>query len=218
MKLIAHRGASGAHKENTLMAFEAAVAAGVDGIETDVQLSKDGIPVLYHDAHFRRRPIREWLARDLQAVHIDTLDDALIQFGKKTTWLLEFKPTDNPPDVNRALVAATMRRVIQHDCFNHVTLLCFELDLLQLAFKWYPIRCALNLSESTPYKPEWDFLSALSTNIKKTSAAHRETWKDKATYTWTCNSENLIQKASQLGIDAFMTDWPEKPEFRAYRK
>jgi glycerophosphoryl diester phosphodiesterase len=37
--------------ENTLAAFTAAVAVGADGIETDVRVSADGVPILFHDAH-----------------------------------------------------------------------------------------------------------------------------------------------------------------------
>ena len=47
-KIIAHRGGSKEFPENTLIAFEKALEAGVDGIELDVQLSKDEIVMLYH--------------------------------------------------------------------------------------------------------------------------------------------------------------------------
>lgn len=46
---IAHRGYSGKFDENTMIAFKKAIEYNADGIETDVQLSKDGIPVLIHD-------------------------------------------------------------------------------------------------------------------------------------------------------------------------
>lgn len=46
---IAHRGYSGKFDENTMIAFKKAIEYEADGIETDVQLSKDGIPVLIHD-------------------------------------------------------------------------------------------------------------------------------------------------------------------------
>ena len=44
-----HRGDSANYPENTMAAFRAAIAAGVDMIETDVRLSSDGVPVLIHD-------------------------------------------------------------------------------------------------------------------------------------------------------------------------
>lgn len=46
---IAHRGYSGKFDENTMLAFRKAIEYGADGIETDVQLSKDNIPVIIHD-------------------------------------------------------------------------------------------------------------------------------------------------------------------------
>ena len=47
--IFAHRGASGYAPENTLEAFELAIAQKADGIELDVQITSDGIPVVIHD-------------------------------------------------------------------------------------------------------------------------------------------------------------------------
>lgn len=46
---IAHRGYSGKFDENTMLAFKKAIEYNADGIETDIQLSKDGVPVIIHD-------------------------------------------------------------------------------------------------------------------------------------------------------------------------
>ena len=46
---IAHRGYSGKFPENTMLAFKKAIEYGADGIETDVQMSKDGELVIIHD-------------------------------------------------------------------------------------------------------------------------------------------------------------------------
>ncbi|UPV77588.1 glycerophosphodiester phosphodiesterase [Bacillus rugosus] len=48
-KIFAHRGASGQFPENTMLAFEKGIEAGADGIELDVQLTKDGRIVVIHD-------------------------------------------------------------------------------------------------------------------------------------------------------------------------
>ncbi len=53
-RLVAHRGFQRNYPENTLLAYRAAVAAGARAIETDIQLSADYQPVLYHDATLRR--------------------------------------------------------------------------------------------------------------------------------------------------------------------
>lgn len=52
--IIAHRGASAYAPENTLSSFEKAVQMGADGIELDVQLSKDGYVVVIHDTSINR--------------------------------------------------------------------------------------------------------------------------------------------------------------------
>jgi glycerophosphoryl diester phosphodiesterase len=49
--VIAHRGASATHPENTVAAFEAAVAMGADGVELDVRRTLDGRMAVCHDAH-----------------------------------------------------------------------------------------------------------------------------------------------------------------------
>lgn len=54
IRIIAHRGASRRHPENTLAAFFQALAVGVHGLEADVRLTRDGIPVLFHDEDLRR--------------------------------------------------------------------------------------------------------------------------------------------------------------------
>ncbi|MHB8653858.1 MAG: glycerophosphodiester phosphodiesterase [Terriglobia bacterium] len=51
---IGHRGAAGEAPENTLAAFELALRQGADGIEFDVHLSSDGVPVVLHDARLER--------------------------------------------------------------------------------------------------------------------------------------------------------------------
>ena len=52
--IIGHRGASKVAPENTLAAFERALQDGADGIEFDVRLARDGVPVVIHDATLRR--------------------------------------------------------------------------------------------------------------------------------------------------------------------
>lgn len=52
--VVAHRGASAADAENTLAAFETAIAAGAGAVEFDVRLTADGVPVVIHDAELDR--------------------------------------------------------------------------------------------------------------------------------------------------------------------
>ena len=53
-RLIAHRGDAAQYPENTVPAIESALAAGVNNIELDLQLTTDRVPVLFHDSSLRR--------------------------------------------------------------------------------------------------------------------------------------------------------------------
>jgi glycerophosphoryl diester phosphodiesterase len=69
-KVFAHRGASGYEPENTLKAFKEAYEEGADGIELDVQLSKDGKVMIMHDEKLSRVTgkkgwLKDYMAADL---------------------------------------------------------------------------------------------------------------------------------------------------------
>jgi glycerophosphoryl diester phosphodiesterase len=53
-QLVAHRGYPRHYPENTLIGLEAAIAAGARFVEVDVQLSRDRVPVLFHDRDLKR--------------------------------------------------------------------------------------------------------------------------------------------------------------------
>jgi len=53
-RVVAHRGDSANYPENTLEAFKSAVKMGIDVVETDVHLSKDGVIVIWHDPTLER--------------------------------------------------------------------------------------------------------------------------------------------------------------------
>ena len=74
MSIFAHRGASGYAPENTLAAFELAVNMGADGIEFDVHLSADGVPVVIHDETLERTTGRVGWVKDFTAAELSTLE------------------------------------------------------------------------------------------------------------------------------------------------
>ena len=78
---IAHRGGAKLRPENTLVAFDHAESLGVDGFECDVRLSRDGVPVVIHDATLERTtagsgPVSARTAKELAAI------DAGAKFGE----------------------------------------------------------------------------------------------------------------------------------------
>ena len=72
--LYAHRGASAQAPENTLAAFRCAIEARADGVELDVHLSADGVPVVIHDATLERTTDGSGPVDLLAAAELATLD------------------------------------------------------------------------------------------------------------------------------------------------
>lgn len=72
--IIAHRGASALAPENTLAAFQKAILAGAEGIEFDVRLAKDGVPVIFHDPGLKRICRCDGRVSDLAAAELGKLD------------------------------------------------------------------------------------------------------------------------------------------------
>lgn len=64
MKVYAHRGYSGMYPENTMLAFQKAEETGCDGIELDVQTTKDGVAVVIHDESIDRTTDGTGLVKD----------------------------------------------------------------------------------------------------------------------------------------------------------
>lgn len=79
MKIIAegHRGWRARYPENTLCSFAAAIDAGVDAVEFDIWLTKDGVPVLMHDGNARRTCGVDRHLRDMTLQEVKQLDAGL---------------------------------------------------------------------------------------------------------------------------------------------
>jgi glycerophosphoryl diester phosphodiesterase len=74
--VLAHRGASAYAPENTLAAFLLARELGADGIELDVQLSRDGVPVVMHDETVERTTGARGRVREMRIIDLKQLDAA----------------------------------------------------------------------------------------------------------------------------------------------
>lgn len=73
-KYLGHRGYSGNYPENTMLAFQKAMEAGADGIELDVQFSKDGRLVIIHDETLDRTTTGKGWVRDHTLEELKSLD------------------------------------------------------------------------------------------------------------------------------------------------
>lgn len=72
--IIGHRGASAVAPENTLAAFRRALSDGADGIEFDVRLARDAVPVVFHDASLRRIASRREKVALLSSSELEQVD------------------------------------------------------------------------------------------------------------------------------------------------
>jgi len=79
--IVAHRGASKAHQENTLDAFRAAEELGADWVELDVRRTRCGSIVVHHDNHLADgRMLRDLDLADMPE-HVSTLEDVIVACG-----------------------------------------------------------------------------------------------------------------------------------------
>src|SRR5205814_5101727 len=130
--VIAHRGASGTHPENTLAAFRRAVELGADMIELDVQLTRDGEVVVFHDAtlerttdgagavsdrtlaEIRRLDAGAWFGPAFRGTRVPTLAEVLAAVGLPVN--VELKPVGDDGLEARALAvvesAGALARVV----------------------------------------------------------------------------------------------------------
>src|SRR5688500_15232326 len=72
--IVGHRGASAGAPENTLAAFRRAIDDGAEGLEFDVRLSRDGVPVVIHDETLLRTGRVRHLVSELTADELSKVD------------------------------------------------------------------------------------------------------------------------------------------------
>jgi len=122
MLILAHRGYHAAVAENTFEAFEAAIMAGVNGIETDVRMSRDNVPVLVHDRVMATgQAVRDLTHSEIESVlgcEVPTLDEALAHFPD-ILWNVEIKTPDCLSTVFGVLEKYQSRHRIIVSSFRH---------------------------------------------------------------------------------------------------
>lgn len=94
LNIIGHRGARGLATENTLAAIEAGIAAGATMVEVDVRVTKDGIPILWHDPARQNHRIADnpWYSLKKLFPDMVTLEDAVRAINHQTPIIIEIKP------------------------------------------------------------------------------------------------------------------------------
>lgn len=234
--IVAHRGARDEAPENTCSAFERALRYPIDGIELDVQMSADGVPIIYHDATLwrvarSRRRVADLTTDQLARLEwggwfdvayagepLLTLEQTLIRFAARTRLLIEIKASaKNDNDRLTRRVVECLRQLPAQTPGAHIHILCFDLEVLhlvhQLAPQW---RCVYNVPERHPEQvmrlPEAALspLWAVDVPIGKLSPKLAVWAKERGLklFTYTCNGPRQVAKALRLGVAAILTDRP----------
>lgn len=228
--LVGHRGAAGSAPENTMPSFMRAVSLGVDAIELDVHLSRDGVPVVIHDHTVDRTTEGRGAVSDLTVAElkslnaaarfdgpsgeacIPTLEEVLSWAHGKTRVVIELKGTGIPTD----LIPRTIDLVRAFGMLDDVMLIAFDHFALLEARELSPDVCTGALYVGRPADPvslaiacgadvlcpQWSSITA-----DDVSAAHRA---GLAVCVWTANDPLEIATALRLGVDGVTSDVPER--------
>jgi glycerophosphoryl diester phosphodiesterase len=144
VRVIGHRGAAGHAPENTFAAFDRGLALGVDGVETDIRATRDGVLVLLHDATVDRTTDGTGAVADLAwaevsrldaaarfrdgrhefgVQHIPRLDAFLDRYGGRTSFRLEIKA--------RGVESAALRMVRARGLLDTTVFTSFQPEALR---------------------------------------------------------------------------------------
>ena len=234
--IIGHRGAAADAPENTLAAFTLALAQGADGVELDVQLCADGVPIIIHDTTVDRTcdgtgRVADLSLAELRLLTIDndhpipTLDDLFATFGRRTLYNVELKALGRGGD---ALAAAVARAIAAHGVAEQVLISSFSPFTLRAARR--------HLSPGVPL--------ALLRERRATRAAHAllraaadhphhplideslmawARWRGLRVNAWTVDDPAEARRLLQLGVHGIITNRPgeirvETTDFTDYQK
>ena len=109
--VVAHRGASLEHPENTIEAFEAAIDLGADAVEFDVRMTADGHAVVMHDPDVSRTTdgrglVSEMTLEEIQKLGVPTVDETLACLNGRAAADIEIKNLPGEPGYTQEREAA----------------------------------------------------------------------------------------------------------------
>lgn len=218
----AHRGLVGPEvPENSLAAFRAALAAGADTVETDVQLTRDGVPVLVHDRdlmRLARQPLRiattDWatlaavpLAGGQRLARLEELLELARATGLRVNLELKHYPGDDRDRLARVAVASIRAAGL----VDQVGIQSLELAPLRTVQREAPelaVGYLLSLNARDPWALRVNWLAVEQRRISPALVrqAHRRGVRVLA---WTVNDEAEMVRLVNLGVDGLITDRPD---------
>lgn len=219
----AHRGASHYAPENTMLAFYLGIWMGANGIETDVQLTADGVAVLFHDDALLRvtgQPgnVRDYALKDLQQFRVEkgkhhdripTLEDFLDHFGgRELTFAIELKQPDSAP--------AVVELIRRYDVQEKTVVTSFDYDAILSVRHLAPEQRVGYLTgfvdDALLAKMRTDGICQLCPKADmltkdKVSRWHAMGFSVRA---WGVSNEQLMRHAYDCGVDGMTVNFPDK--------
>jgi glycerophosphoryl diester phosphodiesterase len=222
-QVFAHRGGAALAPENTVQAFDHAVALGVDGLELDVRLSRDAVVVVHHDATLDRTTclsgaLAARSAAELSDVGVPRLDHVLRRYPRARV-IVEMK-VDTPGFAHAVAEAVTSAEAQDRVCVGGFgtralrTIRNIAPDIATSAAR-EEVRWALYRSwcrwplRTVPYAGYQ--VPQMAGRIRVVSprfvaTAHRS---GLGVQVWTVNDEDTAQRLLAWGVDALITDRPD---------
>lgn len=220
--ISAHRGDVENAPENSLPSITAAIEKGIQSVELDVQLTKDGIAVLHHDYNLQRMTgvaarvsdlTYEELSglvigydEELNPIYTPMLEEALVEAKGKIKLLLDLKPYGPGEELGREVVrliqAFDMVEEVYIQSFDSLTLQQIrenapDIYIGQILYFAFGDLSALDVDF---YTIEQVMLTEQL--VERAHAAGREIW------VWTVNSKRNMKEVLKYKIDGIITDHP----------
>ncbi|MBS3128479.1 glycerophosphodiester phosphodiesterase [Candidatus Woesearchaeota archaeon] len=213
---MSHRANCPSYTENTLEAFEAVCQKGVHIFETDIRLTKDKVPVIFHDATLQRlckdprklaeMTLREWKQCSTKEMTFISLEELFEHFkGKKVLFDLELKED---------VVTETLRVIEKYKKEESVIISSYYPHLLH-EVKKQNVHLTLGLlanhgefivTKALKYHANVVIIHTLGLRKYHIVRAHKQ---GMSVWTWPVNTKRLLRKLEAWGIDGVMTDNPE---------
>jgi len=236
-KIYGHRGSKGNYPENSMLAFKKAIEAGVDGMEFDIHMTKDGELVVIHDATLDRTTTGTGYVKDytLEEIRKFSIGAKFIEFRHyDPSWDDEIVPTltevlllckAHDLEVNIELktyevaypgIEEAMLQVVTKTGYDpeKVVYSAFHLPTILRVKKLDPqAKIAWLLENFIPMPTDYIETFGLEAlhmdkNIVLKMPAYWQPIADKLRI-WTVNDEEEMKQLIEMGVAAIITDYPE---------
>jgi glycerophosphoryl diester phosphodiesterase len=208
MKIYAHRGFSYKYKEATLAAYQGAIDVGADGLECDIRLTKDEVPICFHDRTTKRiagvnKRVSALTLTELRKItEVLTLEE-LLDLASKTNRevLVETKhPVMTSGRVERIVIDFAQRYKFTAMSFSLLAVLRFKRELDDVA---YVVARPWRLL----YLPTKKV--AVDVELFVRSSWTRRRLQRRDVLLWTVNDEGLFAEAKEWKVAGLITDRPD---------